>query len=38
VGNLTSALVVGLVCIGAAFWATSRVHETFHKDMDFVEE
>ena len=38
VGNVTSALVVGLICIGAAFWATSRVHETFHKDMDFVEE
>ncbi len=37
VGNITSALVVGLVCIGAAFWATSRVHETFDTDMDFVE-
>ncbi|HRP00788.1 MAG TPA: hypothetical protein PLN54_15260, partial [Flavobacteriales bacterium] len=37
-GNVTSALVVGVVCIGAAFWATTRVHETFHKDMDFVEE
>ncbi len=38
VGNVTSALVVGLVCIGAAFWATTRVHETFHKEMDFVEK
>lgn len=37
-GNLGSALVVGLVCIGAALWATTRVHETFSKDMDFVEE
>jgi MFS family permease len=37
VGNVTSALVVGLICIGAAFWATSRVHETFHKDMDHLE-
>jgi MFS family permease len=37
-GNVTSALVVGVLCIGAAFWATSRVHETFHKDMDYVEE
>ena len=37
-GNVTGAMVVGLVCIGAAFWATTRVHETFHKDMDFVEE
>jgi putative MFS transporter len=38
VGNVTSALVVGLCCIGGAFWATTRVHETFHKDMDFVEQ
>ncbi|MBK6754471.1 MAG: MFS transporter [Flavobacteriales bacterium] len=37
-GNVTGALVVGLVCIGAALWATTRVHETFHRDMDFVEE
>ncbi len=36
-GSVTGALVVGLVCIGAAFWATFRVHETFHKDMDYVE-
>ncbi|MBL8010977.1 MAG: MFS transporter [Flavobacteriales bacterium] len=37
-GNITGALVVGLVCIGAAFWATFRVRETFHTDMDFLEE
>ena len=37
-GNVTGALVVGLVCLGAALWATTRVHETFHRDMDFVEE
>lgn len=37
-GNVTSALVVGLLCIGAAFWATTRVHETFDRDMDFMEE
>lgn len=37
-GNITSALTVGLICIAAAFWATSRVHETFHSDMDFVEK
>ncbi|MBL7952280.1 MAG: MFS transporter [Flavobacteriales bacterium] len=36
-GNVTGALVVGLICIGAAIWATTRVHETFHTDMDFVE-
>lgn len=38
VGNLTSALVVGLLSLGLAFWATSRVHETFASDMDFVEQ
>jgi putative MFS transporter len=37
VGNLTSALAVGAVCIGAAFWAVTRLHETFTRDMDFVE-
>lgn len=37
VGNITGALIVGLVCLGAAFWATTRVLETFHSDMDFLE-
>ncbi|MEX1132188.1 MAG: MFS transporter [Flavobacteriales bacterium] len=37
-GNVTGSLVVGLLCIGAAFWATTRIHETFDSDMDFVEE
>jgi len=37
-GSVYSALAVGLLCIGAALWATTRVHETFHKDMDFLEE
>ncbi|MCU0320457.1 MAG: hypothetical protein MUE88_10340 [Flavobacteriales bacterium] len=36
-GNVYSALAVGLLCIGAALWATTRVHETFHTDMDFIE-
>lgn len=37
VGNIWSALVVGLICIGSAMWATTQVHETFDRDMDFVE-
>ncbi len=37
-GAVTGALVVGLVCIGAAIWATTRLQETFNRDMDFVEE
>jgi len=37
-GNVAGALVVGLVCIGAAIWATLRTQETFSRDMDFTEE
>lgn len=37
IGNVWSALAVGLVSIGAAAWATTRVTETFAKDMDFLE-
>ncbi|MCB0811120.1 MAG: MFS transporter, partial [Flavobacteriales bacterium] len=37
IGNIHSALVVGLICIGGAMWATTRVKETFSRDMDFVE-
>ncbi len=36
-GNVWSALVIGLICIGGAFWATWRTAETFSTDMDFVE-
>ncbi|MBP7407775.1 MAG: MFS transporter [Flavobacteriales bacterium] len=36
-GNVWSALVVGLVCIGGAFWAVLHTSETFSMDMDFVE-
>lgn len=38
VGNLTAALLVGLLCIAGAFWAVRRSSETFSKDLDFVEE
>ena len=38
VGSVYSAMVVGVICIGAAIWATTRVHETFDREMDFVEE
>lgn len=36
-GSITSALAVGLVCIGGGLWAVTRLRETFAKDMDFVE-
>ena len=36
-GLLNAAMIVGVVCYAAAFWATSRVNETFKKDLDYVE-
>ncbi len=38
IGSIGSALIVGLICIGGAFWAVMRTQETFSKDMDFVEK
>lgn len=35
--TVASALIVGLVCIGLAIWSVSQVHETFGKDLDFME-
>lgn len=37
IGSILGAVVVGAACIGAAFWATTRVRETFHSEMDFLE-
>ncbi len=37
-GSISSALLVGMACIGIAIWATLQVQETFGRDMDFVEE
>jgi MFS transporter, putative metabolite:H+ symporter len=36
-GLLQSALIVGVICYGAAFWATSQLEESFSKDLDYVE-
>ena len=36
-GLLNSAMIVGVICFAAAFWATSQVEETFRKDLDYVE-
>jgi len=33
-----AALIVGTVCLALAAWGTSRVHETFGKDLDYMEE
>lgn len=37
IGNIWSALAVGVLCIGLAFWSLARTPETFSRDMDFVE-
>jgi MFS family permease len=36
-GLLQSALIVGVICYGAALWATSQLEESFSKDLDYVE-
>lgn len=34
---LMSALVIGLICLGLAFWATSQLKESFSEDLDYFE-
>lgn len=36
-GNITSAFIVGIVCMALSFWATFVSHETFSKDLDYTE-
>ena len=36
-GVVSSALLVGIICIGLAFLATAQVKETFGKDLDYME-
>lgn len=35
---LTASYVVGVVCLLVAFIAVYGLHETFHRDLDYVEE
>ena len=35
--NLTGALIVGMVCIALAWFATTRIKETFAKDLNYFE-
>jgi putative MFS transporter len=32
-----SGVVVGVLCLGCAFWALSKIQETFHRDLDYIE-
>ncbi|MBA3581965.1 MAG: MFS transporter [Gammaproteobacteria bacterium] len=36
-GSITSALIVGMICIGLAFIATLNSKETFGKDLNYTE-
>ncbi len=38
VGFIYSAYIVGLVCLALAFYAIINLHETYGKDLDFMEE
>ncbi|HLP11425.1 MAG TPA: MFS transporter [Flavobacteriales bacterium] len=38
VSNVTSAILVGILCMGAALWAILTSTETFAKDLDYLEE
>jgi putative MFS transporter len=37
VGVVTSAAVVGSVCLLVAFWAATGLAETYDKDLDYIE-
>ena len=34
---ITAAAVVGILCLGAAFWGTYYIPESFGKDLDYTE-
>jgi MFS transporter, putative metabolite:H+ symporter len=36
--NVVSAFIVGVLCIGLSFWAILKTHETFSKDLNYVEK
>jgi MFS transporter, putative metabolite:H+ symporter len=38
VSPIISAFIVGLVCMGLSLWAVTTMHETFGKELDYVEE
>ena len=38
VNNITSTLIVGILCVGFALWAILTSAETFSKDLDYIEE
>ena len=37
-GIIQGALVVGVICLAIAFYALYHLEETFHKDLNYIEE
>lgn len=35
---LAAAMTVGTLCLSLAFLATWKMEETFHKDLDYLEQ
>ena len=38
ISTTLSAFIVGMLCMGLSFWAIYSMHETFGKELDYVEE
>lgn len=38
IGNVYSAIIVGIIVFAMGFWAWSKLEETFSKDLNFLEE
>lgn len=38
IGNIKSAIIVGVIVFALGFWAWSRLEETYHKDLNYIEE
>ncbi len=38
IGNIYSAIMVGLIVFALGFWAWYKLEETFNKDLNYVEE
>lgn len=37
IGSILSAFIVGVICLGLSLWAVTTMHETFGKELDYVE-
>lgn len=35
---INAGIVLGTICLALAFWSLSKMQDTFHKDLDYMEE